>query len=61
MIRDYKTFESEEFVIDLSEELNKVALSLDPLSTGNDFTIFPQSSINTLNRHAPMRKKQKRS
>ena len=49
-------------VIDLSEELNKVAFSLNPLSSGDGFTIFLRTFINTLNKHASIRKKkQKRS
>ena len=43
MIRDYKTCKFEEFATDLSEELNKVAFSLDPLSSADDFTIFHQT------------------
>ena len=50
------TFESAEFVIDLSEELNKIAFSLDPLSSGDDFTIFLQHPQQTCSNEEKNRK-----
>ena len=57
MTRDYRSFKPEDFVTDLSAELNKVHFSLDLLPSGEDFTVFLQIFVDTLNKHAPLRKK----
>ena len=56
MIRDYKSFKPENFIIDLSEELDRVDFSLDFLFSRDDFTTFFQIFVNALNKHAPLTK-----
>ena len=60
MIRDYKFFKPEDFIIDLSEELDKVNFTLDLLSSRDDFATFLQIFVNALNKHAPLRKKSRK-
>ena len=57
MTRDYKSFEPENFMTDLSAELNEIDFSSDLLPSGDDFAIFLQIFVDILNKHAPLRKK----
>ena len=60
MIRDYKSFKPEDFIVDLSEELDRVDFTLDLLSSRDDFATFLQIFVNALNKHAPLRKKSRK-
>ena len=60
MTREYKSFEPENFMTDLSAELNEIDFSSDLLPSGDDFAIFLQIFVDTLNKHAPLRKKNKK-
>ena len=60
MIRDYKSFKPEDFIADLSEELDRVDFTLDLLSSRDDFATFLQIFVNALNKHAPLRKKSRK-
>ena len=59
MIRDYKFFKPEDFIVDLSEELDRVDFTLD-LSSRGDFATFLQVFVNALNKHGPLRKKSRK-
>ena len=60
MIRDYKSFKPEDFIVDLSEELDGVNFTLDLPSSRDDFATFLQIFVNALNKHAPLRKKSRK-
>ena len=60
LIRDYKSFKPEDFIVDLSEELDRVDFTLDLLSLRDDFATFLQIFVNALNKHAPSRKKSRK-
>ena len=60
MIRDYKSFKPEDFIVDLFEELDRVDFTLDLLSSRDDFATFLQIFVKALNKHAPLRKKSRK-
>ena len=60
MIRDYKSFKPEDFIVDLSEELDGVNFTLDLLFSRDDFATFLQIFVNVLNKHVPLRKNQEK-
>ena len=60
MIRDYKSFKLEDFIDDLSEELDRLHFTLDLLSSRDDFATFLHIFVNALNKHATLRKKSRK-
>ena len=60
MTRDYKSFEPEDFIVDLSEELDGADFTLDLLSSRDDLATFLQIFVKALNEHAPLRKKSRK-
>ena len=60
MIRDYKSFKPEDFIVELSEELDGVNFTLDLPSSRDDFATFLKIFVNALNKHAPLRKKSRK-